>query len=145
MTPRQQQRLLFAVILFVCALIATSIVLYALRQDISLYCTPSDLRQHPQTTQAIRLGGMVKLHSIQHVSQSTLTRFVLTDNQSDIVVEYAGVLPDLFREQQAVVAEGKLVGPKFIASQVLAKHDEKYMPKEVADALKRGQVVKKNN
>jgi cytochrome c-type biogenesis protein CcmE len=83
-----------------------------------------------------RLGGLVKTGSVERDSGGLKVQFVVTDGQADMVVEYTGILPDLFREGQGVIAEGYLRGGVFEADEILAKHDENYMPKEVADALK---------
>jgi cytochrome c-type biogenesis protein CcmE len=86
-----------------------------------------------------RLGGMVTKGSVQRAPGSLEVRFVVTDLKNEIPVSYTGVLPDLFREGQGVVAHGRMAGSTFVADEVLAKHDEKYMPPEVARSLKKHQ------
>ena len=89
-----------------------------------------------KTSPALRIGGLVESGSLAHVGDATV-RFEVTDNSRDVAVTYTGLLPDLFREGQGVVAEGVVTGPGQVrADSVLAKHDETYMPREVADALK---------
>lgn len=112
--------------------IVISLVLYALRQNINLFFTPTQLLTQPiaQTTR-VRIGGMVREGSVaRNIAQDPLTiKFVITDFEHDVAVQYTGVLPDLFREGQGVVALGKLDADHiFKAEQILAKHDEKYMP-----------------
>lgn len=117
---------------------AIGLVLVALRDEIVFFYTPSEIieEQKAQAGQRFRLGGLVKEQSLQ--KQGTTVSFVITDTNSDLNVSYTGILPDLFREGQGVVAEGVLDSANnFVADSVLAKHDENYMPKEVADSLKK--------
>ncbi|MFO1122523.1 MAG: cytochrome c maturation protein CcmE [Hyphomicrobiales bacterium] len=117
--------------------LAAGLVLYALRDTIVFFHTPSEIADGKVPEgQRFRLGGMVEEGSIQKEG-GTITTFVVTDTLATLKVRYGGILPDLFREGQGVVAEGK-VGPDgiFVADTVLAKHDENYMPKELADSLK---------
>ena len=133
---RKQKRLAVIAGLAVVVALATTLVLVALRDQIVFFYSPSDViaREVPPG-QPIRLGGLVKEASWVRDGQENT--FTVTDNATDIVARYTGILPDLFREGQGVVAEGSL-GPdgQFIATNVLAKHDENYIPKEVVDALK---------
>jgi len=133
---RKQKRLATIVGLAVVLAIATALVLVALRDQIVFFYAPSDVvsREVPPG-QAIRLGGLVKEGSWARDGQENL--FTITDGGHDIVAHYVGILPDLFREGQGVVAEGSLgADGRFEASNVLAKHDENYIPKEVVEALK---------
>jgi cytochrome c-type biogenesis protein CcmE len=134
---RKQKRL--SVILGGLAIlgIAVGLVAYALRNNITFFYTPSEVFEKGlQTGQRIRLGGMVETGSVKK-GQGVVTSFVVTDTIKSIAVSYEGQLPDLFREGQGVVAEGRLAGDgTFVADTVLAKHDETYMPKELADSLK---------
>jgi len=118
--------------------IAVALVLNALRDGIVFFNSPSDVvEKHIAPGARIRLGGLVKAGSLVRGDNMTI-RFEVTDGNRQIVVGYQGVLPDLFREGQGVVAEGALDGSGvFNADTILAKHDETYMPKEVADALKK--------
>lgn len=117
--------------------LAVGLVLTALRQEIVFFRTPTDLAADAGTPGArIRLGGLVENGTVKR-GDGTKVSFVVTDTEKTIPVAYEGVLPDLFREGQGVVAEGTLgADGVFVADTVLAKHDENYMPKEVADALK---------
>jgi len=116
--------------------VAAGLVLYALSDSIVFFYTPSELAEKgvaPGTR--VRLGGMVEEGSVE--KSGTLVRFVVTDTIKTLKVAYNGQLPDLFREGQGVVAEGKVSADgTFVADTVLAKHDENYMPKELADSLK---------
>lgn len=134
---RKQKRL--AVILGGLAVlgIAAGLVLYALNDTIVFFYTPSEIAErHVPPGQRMRVGGIVEQGSWQK-SEGTLNSFVVTDTIKTIPVKYNGQVPDLFKEGQGVVAEGALdAGGTFIADTVLAKHDEKYMPKDLADKLK---------
>ncbi|MFM8748322.1 MAG: cytochrome c maturation protein CcmE [Aestuariivirga sp.] len=117
--------------------LAAGLVLYALSGTITFFHTPSDLAETGvKPGQRIRLGGMVEQGSVNK-GPGTLTTFVVTDQIGAITVSYNGILPDLFREGQGVVTEGKLQEDgSFVADTVLAKHDENYMPRELAESLK---------
>jgi cytochrome c-type biogenesis protein CcmE len=117
--------------------LAAGLVLYALSGTITFFHTPSDLAETGvKPGQRIRLGGMVEQGSVNK-GPGTLTTFVVTDQIGTITVSYNGILPDLFREGQGVVTEGKLQEDgSFVADTVLAKHDENYMPRELAESLK---------
>ena len=136
MTRKQRRLVLIGSGLAVLAL-AVALVLNALKDSIVFFNSPSDVvEKHVLPGTRIRLGGLVKPGTVKR--DSTNVRFDVTDGKAAIAVTYTGILPDLFREGQGVVAEGALdPGGVFKADTVLAKHDEKYMPKEVADALKR--------
>ena len=118
--------------------LALGLVLIALRDNIVFFYGPSELAQRaPHEGQRLRIGGLVKQGSLLHEGDSTV-RFAVTDTKQEVEVTYTGVLPDLFSEGQGVVAEGTIGGDKiFHADSILAKHDERYMPREVADALKK--------
>jgi len=117
---------------------AVAFALNAFQENLLYFYSTSDVVSgKAPVDRTIRIGGMVTQGSVQRQSGSLEVRFVLTDYAKDVTVSYSGVLPDLFREGQGVVARGKLVGDNlFVAEEVLAKHDEKYMPPEVADSLK---------
>ena len=137
MTRKQRRFTLIGAGVGIFAL-AVGLVLYALTDSIVFFNSPSDVAEKriPAGTR-IRIGGLVKPGSVAH-GDNLKIRFDVTDGNRDVVVAYQGVLPDLFREGQGVVAEGALDGAgQFNADTILAKHDETYMPKEVADALKK--------
>jgi cytochrome c-type biogenesis protein CcmE len=128
----------FALILTSGALIslAVGLMLFGLRGSISLFKAPSEVvNEHLAPGTRLRLGGLVKKGSVVH--DGTTIHFVVTDGKDSVPVTYTGALPDLFREGQGVVAEGVLGTSGLLANDVLAKHDERYMPREVADALKK--------
>jgi cytochrome c-type biogenesis protein CcmE len=136
MTRKQRRGVLIGTCLLVLG-VAVGLVLYAMRDSIVFFYSPSDVAdRHVAPGQRFRLGGLVETGSVERDAGATV-RFVVTDRAKTLPVTYTGVLPDLFREGQGVVAEGTL-GPDgvFHADSVLAKHDEKYMPPEVAAKLK---------
>ena len=118
--------------------LAATLVLVALRDSVVFFYGPSEFAaKAPILGTRLRVGGLVEQGSVRHVGSGT-TDFVITDNTKTIGVSYTGILPDLFREGQGIVAEGVVDGPgRFKADSVLAKHDETYMPREIADALKK--------
>ncbi len=118
--------------------VATLLILYALRQNISLFYTPSEVIQGlAPIHQQVRVGGMVVKNSVVRDKSGLGVKFKITDYQQTLTVDYQGILPDLFREGQGIVTLGELNDQgQFKANQVLAKHDENYMPPEVRDALK---------
>ena len=136
MTRKQRRGVLIGVSVTVL-MVAVGLVLFALRDSIVFFHTPSDLAEKPIATgQRFRLGGLVEDGSVKR-GEGAKVDFVVTDTLKQIPVTYRGVLPDLFREGQGVVAEGTLSPTGvFVADTVLAKHDETYMPPEVAKALK---------
>jgi cytochrome c-type biogenesis protein CcmE len=117
---------------------ATALALAAFQDNLVFFYSPSDLAGHPAVGRTIRLGGLVLAHSLVHLPDGRTITFTVTDLAREVPVTYDGIVPDLFREGQGVVAEGRM-GPdgRFVATGLLAKHDETYMPPEVADALKR--------
>jgi cytochrome c-type biogenesis protein CcmE len=144
MQSRRQKRLV-AVLLVVGLLTgAVGAMLYALQQNIDLFYTPTQLvdglgkdKVKPQIGQRLRIGGMVVPGSVQRDAETLKVSFDLVDTGPLVRVIYEGILPDLFREGQGIVAQGVLVDATTIAAtEVLAKHDEEYMPPEVAEALK---------
>jgi cytochrome c-type biogenesis protein CcmE len=118
---------------------AAALAMTALEDNIKFFYSPSDISAAaPAPAERIRLGGLVARDSVQREADSLTVRFRVTDNAAAVPVVYTGALPDLFREGQGVVAEGKLGRDGvFAATEILAKHDENYMPPEVADALER--------
>ena len=138
-------RRLFITIIIVLTLgLATKLILMALEDNIVYFYTPNDLIEKFGDTKniqnKIRIGGLVLENSIKKEGKKTI--FMITDRKKEVKVLFKGPLPDLFREGQGIVAEGMFQNNNFIASEVLAKHDENYMPPEVADALKKNNVWK---
>ena len=136
MNPVRRRRLLLVLALLAAAGVAATLVTLALRENITYLYTPSQVYAGEAADQAVfRLGGMVAKDSLVREPGTLKVRFGVTDGDAVMTAHYDGILPDLFRENQAVVATGRREGDEFIATQVLAKHDEQYMPKEVADAM----------
>lgn len=137
--PQRKQRLLIILFILVVSGLAAGLLGYALKENINLFYPPADIAAGKAPTgKAIRAGGMVQEGSVQRASDSLVTRFVVTDFSATVTVEYEGILPDLFAEGEGVVASGKLgEDGVFYATEVLAKHDETYMPPEVSDALEK--------
>jgi cytochrome c-type biogenesis protein CcmE len=138
MTPKKRRRLAFAVAVLAAGAVLAGAIIYELGQNTQYFRSPSDIAANKiEPGVAFRLGGLVEQKSVRHGSGADVT-FAVSDGKSTVPVEYDGVLPALFREGQGVVALGALNGTgTFVATEVLAKHDEKYMPPEVVDALKR--------
>lgn len=143
MNPQRKKRLFIILGLLVGVGVAVGLALSALQQNINLFYTPTQIAngEAPLDTR-IRAGGMVEAGSLQRSGDSLDVRFVVTDFNKSVPITYRGILPDLFREGQGIVALGKLnAAGVVVADEVLAKHDEKYMPPEVTKALKEsGQV-----
>jgi cytochrome c-type biogenesis protein CcmE len=136
MTSRKRKRLAFLVLGLIALGGATAMVLAAFRDNLVFFYSPTELAAKPAIAAGrIRIGGLVETQSLVHEDGSRVA-FRVTDGKTDIDVSYDGILPDLFREGQGVVAEGRLKNGVFVANTILAKHDEKYMPPEVAAALK---------
>lgn len=140
MKPQRKKRLYWILAILLGVGSATSLAIYALGQNVNLYFTPGQFAANPPPHNAtFRIGGMVKEKSFSRKPQSLTVYFVLTDYQKEVPVEYTGILPALFREGQGIVVQGKRNAQgRFIADQVLAKHDEKYMPPGMLDAQKKG-------
>lgn len=135
---RKQRRLYFVILGVLAVGAAAALVLTALRQDIVFFFSPSEIMEAKVPTEGrrIRLGGLVEQGSV--VKEGSIVRFRVTDGAHALPVVFSGLLPDLFREGQGVVTEGKMgKDGVFQAAEVLAKHDENYMPKEVAESLKK--------
>ena len=138
MNPQRKKRLLLILGLLVGVGAAVGLAMSALQQNINLFYTPTQIAngEAPVGTR-IRAGGMVEAGSLQRSPDSLDVRFVVTDFNRSVTIAYRGILPDLFREGQGIVALGTLDGAGVVvADEVLAKHDEKYMPPEVTKALK---------
>jgi cytochrome c-type biogenesis protein CcmE len=140
--PVRKQRLTVVLFIVIATSIAAALVFFALRENMNLFYPPADIAEGkaPIGTN-IRAGGMVKEGSVVKAGDSLKVDFVVTDYAADLAVTYTGILPDLFEEGQGVVVAGKLDATGlFVAHEVLAKHDENYMPPEVADALKQSEA-----
>jgi cytochrome c-type biogenesis protein CcmE len=135
MKPRQKRLAIVAGI--VCAVgVAVALVLNAFQSNLVFFYSPTQVAAHEApSARTFRLGGLVEKGSLKR--EGTKASFVVTDTGKSILVRYEGILPDLFKEGKGVVAQGRLEGDVFVAREVLAKHDENYMPPEAADALTR--------
>jgi len=138
MTPRKKRRLAFAIALIAAGAGAAVLIVGALKDNVLYFRSPTDVAmKQVRTGIAFRMGGLVEKGSVSHGSGANV-HFILTDGKSTVPVAFNGVLPALFREGQGIVALGAVdAGGTFEATEVLAKHDEKYMPPEVVDSLKR--------
>ncbi len=144
MNPTRKRRLWLVALVLAAVGGATALALAALNQNVQHFYSPSDVAagQAPDA-RLFRVGGLVEEKSVVRATDSLRVRFVVTDRFKTLPVEYTGILPDLFREGQSVVATGTLRDDgTFVASEVLAKHDENYMPREVADAIARAKAQK---
>ena len=139
MHPIRKKRLTIVLFLLAGVAVAVALATYALRQNINLFYDPSQIAAGEAPVDVrIRAGGMVEEDSVIRNPESLQVEFRVTDFTSSVLVEYTGILPDLFAEGQGVVAMGRLdSNGRFVADQVLAKHDENYMPPEVHDALEK--------
>ncbi len=144
MKAARKKRLFFIVFLVAGVTLAAGFAMYAFNQNLMFYFSPSDVKQgKAPTNKLFRMGGMVVKGSFVKEQNSLKVHFDLTDYDKIVSVEYTGILPDLFREGQGIISRGKLNDKGvFIAEEVLAKHDENYMPPEVAESLKKAQLDK---
>ncbi|MGB0468458.1 MAG: cytochrome c maturation protein CcmE [Pontibacterium sp.] len=139
MNPKRKQRLLIVLFIVFGVSIAVGLTLFALNQNINLFYSPTQIvKGEAPTNSRIRAGGMVVEGSVVRDPNSLQVSFGMTDYAENVTVSFTGILPDLFREGQGIVAQGTMdKNGIFQASEVLAKHDENYMPPEVADALEK--------
>lgn len=144
MNPRRKKRLTWTLGLIAGVAVAFSVILYALSQNIDLFYTPSEVIEgkgndavKPEVGQRLRIGGMVVEDSVRRNPETLEVEFRVTDIGPEVTILYKGILPDLFREGQGIVAQGVMIEPTVMrATEVLAKHDEEYMPPELAEQMK---------
>ena len=142
---KKKRRIQIIVLAFVALAGSTALIGYAMQDGINFFRSPSQIAADPPTpSEVFRIGGLVEQGSVQRGNGETVT-FAVTDGGATVPVAYTGILPDLFGEGQGMVATGSLVTGTFQATEILAKHDESYMPKEVIDALKEQGVYKAPN
>ena len=133
---KKQRRIQIIVMAFVALIVATGLVGYAMKDGINFFRSPTQVAEEPPSpTETFRLGGLVSEGSLQRGQGETVS-FSVTDGNATIPVTFTGILPDLFAENQGMIGTGRYVNGTFEATEILAKHDESYMPKEVVDALK---------
>lgn len=133
---KKQRRIQIIVIAFVALAVATGLIGYAMRDGINFFRSPKQVvEQPPEAGEIFRIGGLVEPGSLVQGQGEAIT-FKVTDGGASIPVSYTGIKPDLFKEGQGTIALGQMVDGVFVATEILAKHDETYMPKEVIDALK---------
>ena len=142
MNPTRKRRLMFAGLVLAAAAIAGTFLVLALQENLSYLHTPTEVRAGAVPTNArFRLGGVVCEGSVQRSKGTLDIRFSVTDRMRQVPVRYHGILPDMFKEGTSIIATGRLENGEFVAGEVLAKHDETYMPKEVADAMAKGAAM----
>ena len=144
-SPKKQRRIQTIAVAAVALALSTALIGYAMRDGINFFRAPSQiLAEPPEPTEVFRIGGLVEEGSIVRGQGETI-RFSVADGGAVVPVTYTGVLPDLFEENQGMVGTGRYINGVFEASEILAKHDETYMPAEVVDALKEQGVYKDPN
>ena len=139
MNPKRKRRLMMVLLILIGVGAATALTLTAFNQNLMFFYAPTQVKagEAPQN-RSFRIGGMVKEGSVKRAADGVTVNFDVTDYEKDVTIQYKGILPDLFREGQGIVANGKLQADGiFYAAEVLAKHDENYMPAEVAATLKK--------
>lgn len=132
---QKYKRLQFILISIIFISIGLWLILKNFNQNIVFFYTPSEIKAKHIINQVMRVGGLVKKKSISKSDNELTTVFTLTDQKTDITVSFTGLLPNLFREGQGIVAKGSFDGKKFIAEELLTKHDENYIPKEIIPNL----------
>ena len=143
MNPTRKRRLTIVVVVAVAAALAISLGVFALQNNMNYLFTPSQVQSgQAKDHKTFRLGGMVKAGSIQRSKDSLEVTFTVVDADGAMPVEYTGILPDLFRDDQSVIATGHMADGRFVATEVLAKHDETYMPKELKEAMAKAHAGK---
>ena len=139
---KKTRRIQIVLLAFLATAIATALVGYAMRDGINFFRTPTEVAEKPpELGEVFRIGGLVEVGSLVRGQGATIS-FAVTDTNKAVPVRYTGVLPDLFEEGQGMVGLGTMEGEVFVASEILAKHDESYMPKEVIESLKAQGVYK---
>ena len=133
---KKQRRIQVIILMFIALGLSVALIGYGLRDGINYFRSPSQVLQDPpDPSEIFRIGGLVETGSIVR-SSGQVIKFIVTDTNARVQVEFNGILPDLFAENQGMIGTGNYINNTFQASEILAKHDEKYMPKEVVDMLK---------
>ena len=142
---KKKRRIQIILLAFLAFFGAAGLIGYALQDGINFFRAPAQVvSEPPEPGEVFRLGGLVEAGSLQRGQGETIT-FTVTDGAETVPVRFTGILPDLFAENQGMIGTGQMVGGVFVATEILAKHDETYMPKEVMDALKEQGVYQQPN
>ena len=146
MSPTQKKRFIIVIAILIGMSLAVGLMLMAISSSVEYFRTPSQIHNGEYTTkQTYRIAGLVRKGSVQRLDDGVTQQFTITDCEENVRIQYTGILPDLFREGQAIVANGKLnIDTVLEANQVLAKHDENYVPKEAAETMMLAQANKCN-
>jgi len=136
MTSRSRKKLILYIFIFTIIFIGYFLVIKTFEENIIYFVTPKELQSKSLTGKEIRIGGLVKPGS-STCDKDLNWIFIITDNVAEVKVQYHGILPNLFRDGQGVIAKGEMQGDEFIANEILAKHDEKYIPKSIAQDLQK--------
>lgn len=143
MSPVRKKRMYLVMLLLTAVSVATFLIIQAFNQNMMFFYSTTEVKAGAAPTDRdFRLGGLVVNGTVKRADDSLLVSFDLTDSQTPVTVQYTGILPDLFREGQGIIAKGQLnADGVFVAEEVLAKHDENYMPPEVADSIEKAQMA----
>lgn len=142
---KKKRRIQVLLVAAFALLVSTALIGYAMKDGINFFRSPSQIAEEPpQPGETFRIGGLVEAGSLKRGDGEVIT-FSVTDGGATVPVHFAGVLPDLFGENQGMIGTGKMEGEVFVADEILAKHDESYMPKEVIDSLKEQGVYQDPN
>ena len=142
MNPTRKRRLMFVMLFLLAAALAAVLITLALQENLTYLHTPTDVRVGKAPTDSrFRLGGVVCEGSVQRTNGTLNIDFAVTDRVRQVPVHYSGILPDMFKEGTSIIATGRMDNGRFVATEVLAKHDETYMPREVAEAMAKGMAM----
>jgi cytochrome c-type biogenesis protein CcmE len=142
MNPTRIRRIWLIVLLLVVAAVAGTLITFAMQENMTYLFTPTQVKNKEAPKDArFRLGGVVCEGTVKRTQGTLEVSFAVTDRINQVIVQHEGILPDMFKEGTSIIATGKMQGTKFMASEVLAKHDETYTPKEVQDAMKKGKEL----
>ena len=146
MNPTRKRRLMFVVLFLLAATVAGALITLALQENLTYLHTPTDVRAgKAQAAARFRLGGVVCEGSVRRANGTLDIDFAVTDRVRQVPVHFNGILPDMFKEGTSIIATGRMGDGRFIATEVLAKHDETYMPREVAEAMAKGMAMHTHN
>lgn len=142
MNPTRIRRIWLIVLLLIAVAIAGSLITFAMQENMTYLFTPTQVKNKEAPSDArFRLGGVVCEGTVKRSEGTLRVSFSVTDRVNQVIVQHEGILPDMFKEGTSIITTGKMLGSKFIASEVLAKHDETYTPKEVQDAMNKAKAL----